>query len=376
MTRAPSVAIFGVDTIDRLCWPADLEAQYAKKYLVPFIKNGPLSYVDNAHVRMLALTADDLVLPLVISDETPGDSDVCSLYSHYVRYTLEEMAKRNDRLSRWLLKPLTSAAAVFLRAAHIDKVVYVNNWLLTTNPCPNLTSSQVREITAHLEERYPGYAIVFRSVNKHVHRRFFDVLRENKYKMVASRKVYMLDRFTKGYKQNENVKRHRNLQKQNAYEVMESHELDEKDIIRITKLYRDLYLKKHSLLNPQFNERFFSLVLQANTFVFKALRKNGQVDSFFSCYSRDGVMTGALLGYDIDLPQNVGLYRQAIAIAMTEARNREEILNLSGGSGPFKVFRGCQPCIEYEAIYDRHLRYHRRLAYFCIWAGGVFQSIN
>src|SRR2546422_2439739 len=237
MTRAPSVAIFGVDTIDRLCWPADLEAQYAKKYLVPFIKNGPLSYVDNAHVRMLALTADDLVLPLVISDETPGDSDVCSLYSHHVRYTLEEMAKRNDRLSHWLLKPLISAAAVFLRAAHIDKVAYVNNWLFTTNPCPNLTSSQVREITVRLGERYPDYAIVFRSVNKHAHGRLFDVLRENKYKMVASRKVYMLDRFTKGYKQNENVKRDRNLQRQSAYEVMESHELDEKDIIRITKLY-------------------------------------------------------------------------------------------------------------------------------------------
>src|SRR5438445_12980139 len=112
MTRAPSVAIFGVDTIDRLCWPADLEAQYAKKYLIPFIKNGPLSYVDNADVRMLALSVDDLVLPLVISEETPGNSDMCSLYSHYVTYTLEEMAKRNDGLSH-LLKPLISAVAVF-----------------------------------------------------------------------------------------------------------------------------------------------------------------------------------------------------------------------------------------------------------------------
>ena len=173
------IKTFEADTVDCLPWPANEEAQYAKKYLVPLIKDGPLSYIDNADVRMMALTVGAIVMPLVISEESPSNSDVCSPYSHYVRYTVEEMAKRNDRLSQWLLKPLVLAAAVFLRASHLDKVVYVNNWLFMTNPCPKLTSSQVREITAYLIESYPDYAIVFRSVNRYTHKHFFDVLREN-----------------------------------------------------------------------------------------------------------------------------------------------------------------------------------------------------
>ena len=87
-------------------------------------------------------------------------------------------------------------------------------------------------------------------------------------------------------------------------------------------------------------------------------------------------MTGSLLGYDIDLPPKLGLYRQAFAVLMSEASNRGQLLNLSAGAGLFKVFRGAQPCIEYDAIYDYHLPYYRRLAWYCLLAGGIFQRFN
>jgi|SRR5581483_6954738 hypothetical protein len=372
----PRIEIFAADTIDCLHWPANEQAQYAKRYLIPLIKEGPLSYIDNADVQMKALTLDALVIPLVISEERPNNSDVCSPYSHYVKYTLEEMAKWKSRISQCFLKTLLSSVAVVLRATHLDKVVYVNNWLFTTNPCPELSSIQIGKITSYLKRRYPDYAIVFRSINRYTNKHFFDILRENKYKMVASRRVYIIDPSNKSYLKNENVRRDRNLLKSSTYEIVESSEFNEGDIARITQLYRDLYLKKHSFLNPQFNERFFSLTHKENIFIFKALKKNARIDAFVSYYSNGGVMTGALVGYDIDLPLELGLYRQTFAILMTEAMNRGQLLNLSGGAGLFKIFRGALSCIEYDAVYDYHLPYHRRLAWYCVLAGGIFQHLN
>lgn len=373
---SPRIDIFGADTIHYLHWPANEQAQYAKKYLIPLIKDGPLSYIDNANVQMVALTLDALVIPLIISDEKPGNSDVCSAYSHYVKYTLEEIAKRNGRVSQWLLKALLLPAAVVLRASHIDKVVYANNWLLTTNPCPELSSTQIEQITTYLKKRYPDYAIFFRSVNKYTHKRFFDALRENGYKMVASRKVYILDPSSRAYAKNSNVSRDCKLLQNTPYDIIESDEFTDSDITRITKLYRDLYLRKHSLLNPQFNEKFFSLTLKENIFTFKALKKKGRIDSFVAYCSKGGVMTGAVLGYDIDLPIELGLYRQAFAMLITAASEKGQLLNMSAGAGSFKVYRGASPYVEFDAIYDRHLPYHRRLAGHCLLAGGIFQRLN
>ncbi|MGH7806892.1 MAG: GNAT family N-acetyltransferase [Thermodesulfobacteriota bacterium] len=373
---SPRIELFGADTINYLHWPANEEAQYAKKYLIPLIKDGPLSNIDNADVQMVALTLDALVIPLVISEERPDNSDVCSPYSHYVKYTLEEMAKRHGRVPLWLLKPLLLSMAVAVRAGHLDKVVYVNNWLFTTNPCLELSCSQIGEITTYLKQRYPDYAIIFRSVNRYTHKHFSDALRENKYKMVASRKVYILDPCSRAYAKNTNISRDCKLLENTPYDIIESDEFTDSDITRITKLYRDLYLRKHSLLNPQFNERFFSLTLKENIFTFKALKKNGQIDSFVAYYSKGGVMTGAVLGYDIDLPIELGLYRQAFAMLITAASEKGQLLNMSAGAGSFKVYRGASPCIEFDAIQDHHLPYHRRLAWYCLMAGGIFQRLN
>jgi hypothetical protein len=73
-------------------------------------------------------------------------------------------------------------------------------------------------------------------------------------------------------------------------------------------------------------------------------------------------MTAFVMGYDIEMPQELGLYRQAFVLFLNEARRRRQIVNLSAGAGSFKAFRGAVPHIEYDAVYDRHLPYDRQLA--------------
>jgi hypothetical protein len=371
---ASAIRIFGPDTISDLPWPATEQAQCARRYLVPLIRDGASFYIDNANVQVMALLLDQQVVPVVLCDETSGNSDICSPTSHYLRYPLAEIAKRKHRVSRLVLKSSLQAATLFLKRTHLDKVIYLNNWLWTTNPSLSLTAAQVEGITNHLVEKYPEHAILFRSCNRYIASDYFQALSASRYKMVASRTVYLVDPSKDACTKNENVRRDRILLNKSGYEIVSNGDLDEKDIGRMTSLYRNLYLKKHPRLNPQFNKRFFSLVLRENIFTFKALKKEGRIDAFVSYYAQDGVVTGSLIGYDLELPQKLGLYRQAFSIFMVVGA--EHILNLSAGAGLFKIFRGARPCIEYDAVYDSHLPYNRRLAWSCIQAGGIFQRLR
>jgi hypothetical protein len=367
------IRIFNANTIKHLPWPANNQAWYGCSYLLPLIEEGAQIFIDNADVEMLGLLVSSSVVPLVLSKEKAGNAEVCSPYSHYIRYTLEEMAKRKPSISRNLLKVMIRSTALALRAAHIDKVIYVNNWLFATNPSPNLSSSQIGKITCFLSQEYPEHAIVFRSVYKDLHKEDFEALLINQYKIVASRTVYIADPSSKSFQNNDNVKRDLKLLKNSGYEIIDSDQISGSDIPRITKLYRDLYLKKHSLLNPQFNEEFFKLTLKGDVLAFQALRRNGRIDAFSSFYSESHAVTGFVIGYDIKMPQKLGLYRQAFALLINQAKTQRKILNLSSGAGSFKVFRGAVPHIEYDAVYDRHLPYHRQFAWHLIMAGGIFQ---
>ncbi|MBW2631136.1 MAG: hypothetical protein JRC90_05145 [Deltaproteobacteria bacterium] len=363
---ASGIQIIDVDNVDSIDWPTNKESDHTRRYMVPFIKNGSLFYMDNADVKMMALMIDDVLMPLVLAERNYHDSNVCSTYTHYVKYAVEEIEKLDNRPLAWLLKACSLPFALILKAGRVDKVIYVNNWLFSTNPCPELLPEQVGAITSALKLRYPGYAIVFRSVNTYTCKTIFDSLRENGYRMVRSRQIYILDPTRKAYLKKENVRKDRKLLKKTAYKIIDTDQLTETDVPVLTKLYRDLYLRKHSFFNPQLNENFFHLILKERILEIKALRKSGRIDAFSGCYSNKKVMIFGIGGHDTQVPLKVGLNRQYFSVTMAEAEKRGQLLNLSAGAGTFKLFRGAEPCIEYDAVYDDHLPFHRRLAWWCL----------
>ena len=77
------------------------------------------------------------------------------------------------------------------------------------------------------------------------------------------------------------------------------------------------------------------------------------------------LITASLIAYDLQRPQNLGLYRLAFALMITEAAQRKALLNISAGVGNFKMLRGAVPVQEFDAVYDRHLPISRRLP----WVG-------
>jgi hypothetical protein len=361
MTQA--IEIFGPDAIERLPCVARSDEDVALRYTRALVRDGAGSYVDNADVRTGALVVDGKVLPLVLAKMGGVNSHVCSPRSHYVRYLAAERAMRHRRVPRFLFRAAALPSSLGLRLGGIDDVVYVNNWLFSTNPQPGLSSDQIGRLTAKLTATYPRSAIVLRSVNPHVDRSGFDALQHHGFRLVRSRRVYVLDTAGGRHLAHSNVRRDLDLLRHTPYEIVGSPQDLETHIGRLTALYRDLYLCKYPDLNPQFNARFFALTLRDEVLTYRALRRGGRIDAFAAYFVRDGTLTATVIGYDRQLPRRLGLYRMAFAVLIAEAAAHALRLNMSAGAGRHKVLRGGRPADEFDAIFDRHLPWPRRLAW-------------
>jgi len=362
------VTEFKADTIQHL--------PRASEYVKALTQQGPSIYIENAHVEMSAVILDDIVLPIVISAPRDGNADTCSAYSHYVQYTLEELIKRNKKIPRWLFNVVLGSFGSILKICDIDKVVYLNNYLFATNPHQLLSSQQIRGITAYLLKRYPKHTIVHPTINPYLHQSYFNTLQDNGYMMIKSRKIHLLDPASERFQNRTNAKLDLDLLKRTSYDIISADAISDSDCARMAELYRSLYLDKHSYLNPQLNKKFFLLTVRKNILVYRAFKKNGKIDAFVSYFVRDGVLTGAFVGYDRSLLSKLGLYRQVIAILIRDAQKLGLILNLSSGSGKFKELRGAFPVVEYHAVYNRHLSLRRRFPWFLIQKEGEAWSLG
>jgi hypothetical protein len=355
----PKIEIFDARSIDRFT----ASSAPVSRYVASLAAGGARHYVDNVDVEVKVLAVDGEVLPLLISDRVGHNADVCSPYAHYVEYTLEEVAKRHPHVPPQLFKALLWPLAAVLKTGRIDQVVFVNNWLLTTNPRLNLTSPQIRELTARLVETCPESAIVFRSINARTDAAVLLMLRQNRYRLVRSRRIYLLDPTNVDYLDHDNAQWDRRLLARSPYRVVRDHEALAAYTPRLAALYHDVYLHRHSRLNPHFNEHFFALTLRENTLTYRAIERDGRIDGFVAYFVDDRVMTGVLLGYDVGQPRKLGLYRLLFALLTAEAAEAGLLLNLGGGTGRFKLLRGAMAAEEFDAVYDAHLPPHRRFSW-------------
>ena len=91
------------------------------------------------------------------------------------------------------------------------------------------------------------------------------------------------------------------------------------------------------------------------------MQKDGQVDALMGYFTRNGVMTSPLFGYDTEKPQSTGLYRMIATLLALEAKDKQHLLNHSAGAGSFKKLRRAEEVIEYMAVYNKHLSFFRRI---------------
>ncbi len=373
-----SISLFAPTSCDDIPWPDTSDGAYARDYLAPMLQQGTAYFVENANTKLLLMLIDErIMLPLTINTGEYENSYVCSPYTHYVTYAQEELSVLKQPLLERLLASSIAAFGLFCQASRINRVVHVNNWLLSTNLYPQLTAEQVRAVISFLKKRFPRYAIVFRSLNARCYQLMIEACQQEGCKLVPSRQVYLVrpgEPQTLPQKARWQLRRDSTLFEKHGYTIVESRDLSETDIPRIVELYNMLYLDKYSRCNPMLNANYIKLALDKGILTILALKKNERIDAVLGYFFRAGVMTTPLFGYDTTVPQQVGLYRMLTVALFQQAERNGQLLNCSSGAANFKRVRGAVGEIEYSAVYDHHLPLYRRL----IWSllASLLQNIG
>ena len=362
-----------IDLLDSegvLCLPQQSEkwAECARRHVVALQRDGTSHYVGNVDADVSLLRVDEQLMPVVVARRHGRRNGarplaaICSERSHYAEYTREEMTKRHPEVAAWLLGLAFQPFSAMLRFGELDRVVYVNHWLLTTNPVARFRRDQLSAIVDELTRRFPKAAIVFRGLMPRLYPNQFKLFQGVGFRMVRHRRVWVVEDCELACRESKELRRDVRLSDQHGYEILSDPEIIANEAERIAELYQGLYIHKHSHLNPYFNPAFVPLTLDEGLLTYRAFRsKDGSIDAFKAWHIRNGVMTGAVVGYDRHLPRSLGLYRQAMALQSREAARLGLKLVLSGGVGEFKRLRGADPHEEHEAVWDRHLSPRRKL---------------
>jgi len=355
--NAPKV--FDRENIHLLPWPKNELGSYAKQFLVPFIQKGPNQYISNIQTNLSVVLIDDLVLPITVNDAEYDNSFTCSPYTHYISCALEYLDHIQTIGLKNTLKPLINSLSPILIKGQVNKVVTVNNWLMTTNLYPSISEKQISTLTEFLKNRFSDHAILFRSINNFNNDSIYQSLISNDFDLIANRQVFFVDAKQQDSFKSRMFKSDLKVLEKTEYQLNESHEITIDDVPRILELYNALYLEKHSKLSPHLTLKFIELVLTNNLLSFKAFRKNGVIDAVVGYFSIENQITSPLFGYDIQKPQELGLYRLISTILALEAKKTGALLNQSAGASSFKKLRRASGCIEYLAVNTTHLPYTR-----------------
>lgn len=342
--------LYDEHTIDELVWPDTPDGQYAKSYLLPLIKNTTTAYIKNVKTKLYVLSVDDLVLPVTVNDEDYENSYVCSPYTHYVSYAIEELRELKNPLVEAVLKVPLSILGCCLKLSKVNKVVCVNNWMLSTNLYPEISKTQLQDMTKLLMERFKGYTIMFRSLNDLTTKSILESLEAQGYLKIASRRSYISDTLIPLKSRAKSIvnKDMKLLSERMLWK--EGSDLSYSERQRILDLYNQLYLDKYSMWNPQFTMSYIDEMIQNRILECHVLLIDGEIQGVVGFLIRNNVMTTPFFGYNLEWPIEMGLYRMLSSKLLAEASARRLTLHQSSGAGEFKKSRGAQPIVEYSLV--------------------------
>lgn len=342
-------------------WPAGSERLRA--YVEAFASEGSAALIANLRTTVRVLFTSDWALPVTINDADYDNTYVCSPYTAYAPYAKEELRLINSAVARAALGFVADAAGAMLQAARINRIVHVNNWMLSTNLYPAGVELPVAAIVEFLVAQFPDHFICFRSLNVWSDAALLGRFTAARYRLVASRQVYCYERLAETWATTPNAREDRRLLAETGYRVVPGVELGVADYARMAELYRLLYIEKYSHHNPVFTPRYLQLCHHSGVMTFFGLRgSDGVLDGVLGLFTIDGVVTAPIVGYDTARDRRLGLYRLLMTLTYEFALRHGHRINLSSGAAEFKRLRGGRPEIEFSAIYDRHLSLGRRAA--------------
>lgn len=338
-----------------------------RRWFRPLLEHGTAFCAPNAVTTPAFLRTARIELPVSVNETEWDNSWICSPWNHYITYAKEEISRATGGAVSWVASKSLDGIGAWFQRAEFNRVVMVNNWLLSTNPWPKWGAGDLPEMLDALIARWPEHAIIFRSLNSRESGPLLDRLKKSGARLVPSRQVWWYDAHSPAVLRSRDLRHDLRLLKRGDLEIVPHEAISPQDFPALVQLYAQLYLGKYSRHNPQFTEAWFRHLHAEGLARFTALREpTGRLVGVEACSALHGVLTSPIVGYDISLPQSLGLYRRLAALPIEEARKLDLPLNLSAGVGRYKALRGGEAVMEYLGIYDRHLPAKRRRPWRCV----------
>ncbi|RKH46307.1 GNAT family N-acetyltransferase [Corallococcus sicarius] len=341
--------------VDACSWPETPEGRLARDYLVPLMKRGSTAYFsDRTTLRLVAM--DDLRIPLAVNDAEYDNSALLSTFARYISLQLSAVTAETWGAGRArVMRGAMHTLGALLKSASIDKCVYVDHWLLLRNLNAELTADQVARLTAFLVKQFPKHAIVFLTVNPATHAPLLNVLGAQGYEHVYSMHTRMMlpTQAEVSRQVRENRRRDSRLLEASGYTLVDGSTVPD-CAPRLVELYRSLNGEKYQT-NLQYTEEFFAWTLREGILQYKLAVKDGRIDGFYGHHLHRDVLFSPVFGYDVALPQELGLYRGLVYQLMEDALDAGHTVELGAGADPFKSLRGAVPVPRWSAVHIRHL---------------------
>lgn len=338
------------------------ESELLRRWFGPLLEHGSTFCAPNLQTKFAFLQTPTTELPLTINETEWDNSWLCSPWNHYVTYAKEEISRATGRLPAFFAGILLDGIGMWLKRAHFNRVVMVNNWLLSTNPWPAWEARDLPEVVELLTRRWPHHTILLRSLNEKESAPLLATFETVGGTLVPSRQVWYYEADSIAVPKSTEFRKDVRLLHRDDLEIVPHEEIAPDDFRRLTALYASLYLEKYSRHNPCYTADWLSHLHAAQLARFTALRSSeGELVGVEACSVLNGVLTSPIVGYQLNLPLSLGLYRRLAVLPVLEGRRLGLPLNLSAGIGHYKARRGGEPIMEYLGVYDRHLPLSRRL---------------
>lgn len=340
-------------------WPPGQEVE--RRYIEGLARAGVAAMVSNVRTQWLALRSGGRLFPVTVNSAEHGDSYVCLPHSAYALYARQELDIVDVGPLKPLLRVAIAAAERLLRALRINRIVHIDNWLLSTNLHGDWRGDDVGALRRVLAERFPSHLIAIRSVDPWSSPALDAALRADGWLMLPSRQIWVTDDLRRDWRPHHSSAEDRRKLRQSGLRIEDLPSLRPGDAERIAELYRLLYVGKYSPLNPIFTPAWIELTHRIGLLRYRVARDAaGVIRCVAGSFVRAGVLTPPVVGYDTARPQSEALYRIACVLFCEQAEQLGARLNGSAGAAHFKRVRGARGVIESTAVSIAHLSPWRR----------------
>lgn len=342
--------------------PEGCRNRIVEAYAQAFIRNGPSTYIRNLETQVGVCRWGDHLLPMTINHGEKAGTFVCSPRVGYVDYTREELARFPNQTLVPALHAVVGGVAGLLRFSDLDRIVHINNWMMSTNLLPALDPDLVTSITKDFLERFPRHILAIRSLTRRHDNRLMASLEAAGWVLLPSRQVFLVGDMAQQISRRRDLKRDEALWHGTPHAYEELQVISRTDAERIAALYAMLYLDKYSRLNPIYTPDFVMMTHEIGMIRYMVLRdRDGVIQSFGGMHDFAGHATMPLMGYNTAIEQNQGLYRLGFHAGSRFAARNNLAFNMSSGASGFKIARGATAEMEFSAFHLRHLPMKRRL---------------